>query len=197
MYFRLRLPDMPESVHLFNWPEADKNRIDKELEEKMSEVRNVVSQVLAQRAEAGIKVRQPIASLKIKNQKSKIKNNKELLELIKEEVNVKEIVFGSEIRREVELDTEITPELKEEGALREVIHRVQMMRKKAGLKSGDKVSILYRGGPWLNKILAAKKDFILKELMAEDFEPKKGEDFDAEKEVKIGGENLWLSLKKV
>jgi len=195
IYQNLKGEKEKESVHLLNFPKPDKKLVNKELEKKMKTIREIVALALAERAKAGIKVRQPLARLKIKDLKFKLRD--ELLELIKEEVNIKEVIFDSKIKKDMELDTKITPELKEEGALREVIHSVQMMRKKAGLKSGDKISIQYKGGPWLNKILAAKKDFILKKLTAENFGPKKEESFNAEKEVRINGEVLWIGVKAV
>ena len=199
MYSRLRLPGMPESIHLFDWPEIDKEKIDNDLEEEMRILRNIISQALAERANAGIKIRQPVASLKIKNQlaAAKIKDNKELLDLIKEEVNVKEIIFDSDIQKEVELDAEITPELKKEGILREIIHCVQMMRKEAGLKPEDKISIQYKGDSWLDKVLTDNKNFILEKLGAEKFELKKDENFDLEKEIKIDEKVVWLGLVKL
>ena len=95
----------------------------------MDEVRRIVSLGLEVRASAGIKVRQPLASLKIKNQKSKIKSNEEFLKLIKEELNVKDVIFDDKISNEVELDKEISPKLKEEGDLRDLIRGLQDLRK--------------------------------------------------------------------
>ena len=98
------------------------------------------------RQKDGIKVRQPIASLKIKNQKSKIKDNKEILNLIKDEVNVKEIIFDDKINPpgggEIELDTIITPELKNEGIARELIRNIQDLRKKEGLMPQQKIGLI-------------------------------------------------------
>ena len=196
MYFSLRIENMPESIHLFDWPKSEDWAINEELERDMSEVRNIVSSALAERAKAGIKTRQPIASLKIKSQNSRIKNIEELIDLIKEEVNVKNVIFSDDMEREIELDTEITPELREEGVLREIIHYIQVMRKKGGFKSGDKILVQYSGENWINDILSRKKDFILKELMAESFELKKDDNFYMEKEVKINGENLWIGINK-
>src|SRR3989338_2135828 len=109
-----------ESVHLEEWVkkvESGKWKVESLMEE-MEEVRKIVSLGLEARAKANIKVRQPLASLKIKNQKLKIKNKEDLLKLIKDELNVKEVVWDENIQQEVELDTKITTELKEEGELR-------------------------------------------------------------------------------
>ena len=74
--------------------------------------------------------------------RSNLKNKEQLLGLIKDELNVKEIIFSDEVLGEVELDAEITPELKEEGNLRDFIRGFQDLRKKAGLMPGQKIVLL-------------------------------------------------------
>jgi isoleucyl-tRNA synthetase len=132
-----------ESVHLDEWPEDVKLNVEsRKLIDDMQEARKIVSMVLEERAKAGIKVRQPIASLKIKNQKSKIKNNEELLKLIKDEVNVKEIIFGADIENEIELDTVISDDLRKEGIIRELSRNIQDLRKKVGLMPQQKIGLI-------------------------------------------------------
>ena len=131
-----------ESVHLEEWVkkvESGKWKVESLIEE-MEEVRKIVSFGLEARAKAGIKVRQPLQKFKMKN--SKLKTKKELLDLIKDELNVKEIIFDEKILSEVELDTEISPELKEEGSLRDLIRGLQDLRKKAGLNTSQKIVLL-------------------------------------------------------
>lgn len=120
-----------ESVHLENWPEGGK--IDEELLEQMTEARNVVTEALEARAKANVKVRQPLVRLVIGTVLSD-----ELLEVIAEEVNVKEVVSGDELS----LDTEITPELQKEGDMRELLRAVQGMRKDAGLNPDDEIVLV-------------------------------------------------------
>lgn len=151
-----------ESVHLEEWTDASlkiKSKISnlksqeqllgEKLIEEMEEVRKIVSLGLEARAKSGIKVRQPLASLKIKSlpadeagQTSNLKSQEQLLKLIKDELNVKEVIFDDKISGEVELDTAITPELKEEGELRELIRGLQDLRKKSGLNPSDKIVLL-------------------------------------------------------
>jgi isoleucyl-tRNA synthetase len=121
------------SVHLEDWPKVERPFMNKRLESDMREIRAIASHALRLRAEAGIKVRQPLQKLKIKNQKSKIKNNRELLGVLADEINVKEIVFDPKIAPEFVLDTTITPELREEGVVRELTRSLQDIRKKHGL----------------------------------------------------------------
>jgi len=181
------------SVHLEDWPKTARKLIDEKLEKKMEKVRELCALALAERAKVGIKVRQPLASLQIPNSKFQIP--KELLGLIKEEVNVKEISFGKTLK----LDTKITPELKEEGIVREVIRNIQEMRKKAGLRPKDKILVRYSGSINLNEILMRNKNLILKEAKVKNFvfgkKPK--EAFIIEKEIKVDQEKLHLAIKKV
>ena len=58
------------SVHLCDWPEVNKKLIDEKLEKEMEQIRNICSLALQARAEKGVKVRQPLAMLKIRNPKS-------------------------------------------------------------------------------------------------------------------------------
>jgi len=196
MYLNVKTQGMPESIHLNDWPKVDKKKIDKELEEKMEQIREIVTKGLSLRAESGIKVRQPLKKLIVKNQKLKT-IEQELLNLIQEEINVKEIVFDSKIKEDVMLDTKITEELREEGVAREIMRHIQYMRKKAGLKRQDKILVEASGPKSLNKILSAKKDFILEGVKAEDFKVvnELSEKFDIRKEIKIDKENLLIGIK--
>lgn len=129
---------------------------------EMKEARKIVAEALEARAQAGIKVRQPLAALKIKNQELRIKNQ-EFLSLIKKEVNVHEIFFDDGIKEEVEIDTIITPALKEEGEIRELMRLIQDARKKAGLKPGEKASLEINIPAELAETAKRKKEMLAKE----------------------------------
>ncbi|MSR78627.1 MAG: isoleucine--tRNA ligase [Candidatus Taylorbacteria bacterium] len=132
-----------ESVHLESWPSVESRIKNNEslIIVEMEETRRIVSLALEQRAKANIKVRQPLSSLKLK---SKILNPKSgVSDLIQEEVNVKQVVFDANILSEVELDTAITPELKEEGDVRELVRAIQDLRKETGLNAGDLASLVF------------------------------------------------------
>jgi len=126
--------DENESVHLLNWPKMEKP--DEKVVETMNTVRDLVSKSLEKRAEVGIKIRQPLQSLSIG-----IEIPEEFFEIIKDEVNVKEIIFKKELGKEVSLDTNLTEELKKEGALRDFIRSVQSMRKNAKLEMNDLIKL--------------------------------------------------------
>jgi isoleucyl-tRNA synthetase len=175
MYSNLKTSKMPESVHLCDWPKV--GEIDNKLEDKMTEVRNIVSLALAKRADKGIKVRQPLAKLTIKN-----KLDKELLELIKQEVNVKEVVFGKELK----LDTKITKELEKEGHYREMVRNVNKIRKEMGLTPKDLVVIE-------SSFDIINKEEFKKEVGAKEFNFKKEV---TGQEIKINNKTHNIKIKK-
>ncbi|OGZ64018.1 MAG: isoleucine--tRNA ligase [Candidatus Staskawiczbacteria bacterium RIFCSPLOWO2_01_FULL_40_39] len=197
MYHALRAKGMPESVHLCDWP-SQKGKINTDLHQKMDEVRSIVTLALAQRNEHTIKVRQPLLALKIKNKKSKIKNNGELLELIKDEVNLKEVIFDDTITKEVELDLNITEELKEEGIIRDLIRWVQDLRKEQGLKPEDKISAWFFGTDALNRIVEKNKELLAKEIRAVDITIGQApESIGLAKEIQIENEAYAIKIQKV
>lgn len=132
LYQKLRTDKDPESVHLENWP--SKAKIDQKILDAMDETRRITSLALEARSKANIKVRQPLSELKIKNSEL----GKEFLELIKDELNVKKITVDKNLRQEVELSTNLTSELIEEGKIRDLIRLIQEWRKEKGLKPGEK-----------------------------------------------------------
>jgi len=153
IYRQLRNNNDPESVHLCSWPEAGK--VDEKLIEEMNLVREIVSQVLMQRNNQSLKVRQPLQTLKI--QDDRLKDKTELIELIKDEVNIKEIIFDKNIEGGFWLDTTITPELKKEGDIREFVRAVQELRKNKNLKPSETITLLVDtdafGKEFLNSIV--------------------------------------------
>lgn len=197
VYQQLKTERMPQSVHLCDWPKVEKKFIDEELEEEMQEARRIVSLALSKRAELGIGVRQALQKLKVKSAKFKIK--KELLELIKDEVNVKEIIFDGKMASEIELDTEISEELKVEGFIRETIRNIQSLRKQSGLTPSDtNVVINYFIDNGLKEILQKNKMEILSATRSKELKEKadrQGE-FLAQAEFKIDNQVIWLGLSK-
>ncbi len=127
-----------ESVHLESWPEVNKKLIDTKLLEEMALARKIVEQALAARAEAGIKIRQPLASYTIVLAK---KLDDELVAIILDELNVKTLIFG----KEETLDTQLTEQLRKEGVARELIRQVNQLRKDLAFSLDDRV-VLHQEG---------------------------------------------------
>jgi isoleucyl-tRNA synthetase len=125
------------SVHLEEWPVFDETKIDSGLEENMEKVRAVVSNALDKRIKEKIPVKQPLAKVIV----SGAKIPKDLFWLIEEELNIKKVELKEGKELEIELDTVLTPELKAEGAVRELIRSIQSSRKENGLSPGEIVTL--------------------------------------------------------
>ena len=147
IYQKVRGEKNPESVHLASWPKSTSPRLwpplsllrrgeGGEVLKLMMETRRIVSLALEARQKANIKVRQPLAKLEIRSSKLE----KEYPEIIKDELNVKEVVINPNLADEIRLDTTLTPELIEEGRVRDAIRTIQDWRKEQGLKPGEKAN---------------------------------------------------------
>lgn len=189
IYQGLKDKSMPESIHLCDWPQVD-SETDLELEEKMDEVRSIVNLALAERNLKLIKVRQPLSKIKVKSSKYKIQGNEELLDLVKDEVNVKDVVFDDKIKSDVELDIKITEELKQEGVLRDITRDIQSKRKEAGLKPEDKITINISAPKNLSSFLEKNKQSLLKEMRAREI-------FFEDIDTKKSKEEYQISIKKI
>jgi isoleucyl-tRNA synthetase len=224
IYQNLRTDDMPESVHLCNYLKPDEKQLDEKLEEGMKQIRALVEAGRALRSKIGIKVRYPLNSATLVCDK-KIENSiKSLLDLLNEEINVKQISFERDTskfmikslksnpssigrrlhekakgvlikieqmnknklyeelnknkkiiieiddekiiltkedfqiietekehisRTEIEkiillIDTRLTPELEAEGFAREIVRRIQSMRKELDLDIEDRITIILK-----------------------------------------------------
>jgi isoleucyl-tRNA synthetase len=178
-----------ESVHLERFPVSDEKYVSARLNEQMKALRDVISEGLQLRAQAKIKVRQPLASVKIKNQLL----TEEMLEIIKEELNVKEVLIDAQIENEITLDTQITEELKQEGLAREIIRYIQEMRKTASYEVDNRIKVSYQGG---DEIFEKLGEMISKEVLADALEAGEMEDADLVKEFNLEGEMLKLQIKR-
>ena len=175
------------SVHLKDWPEA--GEIDKDLIAKMAEVRGYVNEALALRAKNGVKIRQPLASVKV----PKNADTFDFTPILMEELNVKAVEYGNE---EVSFDFELTPELRAEGLMREIIRHIQATRKKAGLNVDDRIELNFTSEN--AEVIDAFKKFeqeISKEVLATKVEISEDE-LDFTQTVKVEGSEVKISLKK-
>jgi len=119
-----------ESVHLSDWPAVAPDVDDEGLLNDMTEVRCVASLALEARQRAKVKVRQPLAKLTLKEET--LVGKDELLAILADEINVKQVVFGSGFDGSVHLDTNLTDDLRQEGAMRDLVRAVQQERKRRG-----------------------------------------------------------------
>ncbi|MBF1030701.1 MAG: class I tRNA ligase family protein [Candidatus Nanosynbacter sp.] len=194
-----------ESIHLKDWLPA--GEVNKAMLRDMNALRAAVNDGLSKRAAEGVKVRQPLASAKLVSTISQ--NTPEevaqfLVDIARDELNVKsvEAVTGSELdvpeasaQPSVVYDLTITPELKREGLMREVIRHVQSARKKAGLQVDDRIEL---GITSSDTEIAQAVDVFADTIKAETLAVKLGSAADdMEKyDVKVDGKPVEIYLKK-
>ncbi len=263
--------DAPESVHLCDFPTADKDMIDPDLEASMDRVLDVVVMGRALRNESNLKNRQPLSRIMI-NASDRLE--KYFTDIIREELNVKEVEYiddiseyisysfkpqlrtvgpkygkainaireylanvdgnaameqlksegalvfdadGTEVRLleedllietartegfaaatekgiSVVLDTRLSEELIEEGFIREIISKIQTMRKEAGFEVMDHIVVGIKDNKRIEDIADRNRDNILPDVLGVDLLLGSTEGF--EKEWDINGEKVAFSVKK-
>ena len=261
----------PISVHLCDYPVANPDYINKDLEASMDEVLNVVVLGRAARNTANIKNRQPLGKIFVTAAKAL---DREFCEIIEDELNVKELEFvtdssgyvsysfkpqlktlgpkygkllgairehlasldGSAAKAELDekgaitftvgeteialavedllietvqkegfraesdkgvtvvLDTNLTPELIEEGFVRELISKIQTMRKDAGFEVMDTIKIYVSGNAKIEAIFEANKATVTHDVLATDIIAAEGGSYT--KEWDINGEKVTLGVEK-
>lgn len=261
----------PESVHLCDYPVADKKLIDSDLEMFMDEVLNIVTLGRAARNSSNIKNRQPLGKMFVGAPREL---PEEYIEIIEDELNIKSVEFvndstsfvsysfkpqlktlgpkygkllgairndlavldGSKAKSDLDkngtiilniegkeislgeedllietvqkegfqaesdngftviLDTNLTPELIEEGFVRELVSKIQDMRKKAGFEVMDTITIYCEGNDKIFDILTDNKESICTDVLATEIINAKGGSYTAQ--VDINGENVNMGVSK-
>ena len=181
-----------ESVHLDRWPKVDKKAIDRKLILSMKAARDLSALGLAKRAEAGIKVRQPLASMTIG-----IKLTKEIKQILADEVNVKKIIVDKKLKDGVSLDTVITPELRRGGIRRDIARTVQELRQKAGFAPKDRIALFCVLPEETANALRAEEKTFMADIGAKTISYARSEKFDAEESGEWEGQKIWIGIRKI
>lgn len=173
-----------ESVHLLDWPKA--GRVNELVVGDMETVRDYVNAGLSLRAKERLKVRQPLASVSVPSLGEFVNFE----DILTEELNVKKVKRGEELA----LDVNVTPELKREGLMREVVRHVQNARKNAGLNVDDRIILsLVTLDKELQKSITEYAETIATETLAKEL--KEGS-YEYETDLKVDGAPLKVSLQK-
>lgn len=194
--YRSLVVEEGSSVHLADWPTLNSKDIDLSLDQAMADARDISSAALAERATAAIKVRQPLQVLKVKNASSKIWEYPELIEIIKDEVNVKEIIPDASIEKETELDRTVTPELREEGMVREFIRVIQDFRQDAKLSPHDTIKLSVDAPEMLKFSLERNEQTIIWAAKATSLSFVRTEHFSAELDTEFEGQKIWIGIER-
>ena len=185
IWLRLKTKEDEESVHLTEWSHFAKvSRGAAEVLKNMEEVRTIVSLGLEASQRAKIQVRQPLASLQVSAKGGSasggesLKLSSEYIELIKDELNVKQVVVGNEFK----LSTDLSHDLKQEGSYRGLLRAIQDLRKKMNLTPRDIISLVIETNDEGKKLIQKFEQDMKKVVLASKIELK---NTDGE-EIKIG-----------
>ncbi len=173
-----------ESVHLLDWPKT--GHINELVLKDMAIGREYVNEGLSIRAKNQLKVRQPLTSVTV----PQLGEFVDFENILKEELNVKEVKKGDKL----ELDVTITPELHREGLVREVIRHIQNARKKAGLNVDDRIKLSLKASGALEHAIEEHQQTILTETLAESLNKS---EYSYAVKVEIEDQKLVLSLEKI
>ncbi len=233
-------PDAPESVHLTDFPVADKSKIDKQLMADTQLAMKVCSMGRAARAFAGVKVRQPLSEVVVNGIASKEQDAlKRLHEQILEELNIKELSFGtipeegikpldvdltgteaagvkvgytgsppvdtknpglvvvSEAGYKVAIQKQISPQLQAEGMAREIVRRLQAMRRSAGFDIADHIITCYQGEDYIRQVMADFADYIKQETLSQELTDGVPEEGVFTERQRISGYDILLGVKRL
>lgn len=175
-----------ESVHLLDWPQA--GRVNELVVRDMETVREYVNAGLSIRAKERMKVRQPLASVTVPT----LGDFVDFEDILTEELNVKKVKQGKELA----LDLKLTPELKREGLMREVVRHIQSARKAAGLNVDDRINVgLATDDQETRQAIAEFASVISAEVLADKLDNTAYEFYATS--AKVEGLLLNISLQKV
>ena len=191
-----------ESVHLLDWPEA--GHINDLIVKDMAQLRELITEGLAERAQAGIKIRQPLSSFRMTSLPLFTRPySQEMIEILREELNVKKVDVVEIDNKQhssdeaIGLNLTLTPELKAEGLMREVIRHVQQARKQAGLEVDDRIDLRLESDDQETRDVLKQKtftDIILQETLASSLNTEEAKGYS--RTIKLNGTEMTISLKK-
>ncbi len=204
--------DAPESIHLADYPLADLSQVDEKLSAAINLVVKVTSLGRAARAKSNLKVRQPLAKVLVKVRTEAEKASLEqMASHVLDELNVKELSVVDSLPAEghpewpaieesglaVMIDTEISQELLDEGLARELVHRLQTLRKQAGFDIADYIETYYEGGPSVKRVMERFAHYVKQETLSRKLvEGKPPEDAFGKSQV-IDGNKVNLAVKRL
>ena len=204
-------PEAPVSVHLADFPIADTGKINKQLTTDTRLAIKISSLGRAARSQAGIKVRQPLASAFVSIPKQEQGGLGKIKPQVLEELNVKNLelvnsvdkfdkpdyVISAEGDYAVAIPIKISPELQVEGMAREIVHRLQTMRRSAGFNITDHITTYYQGDAYMKQVMDNFAGYIKQETLSRELIEEYPAQDACTESYKLGGYNIFLGVKKI
>ena len=217
----------PESVHLAAFPVADPSLVDQLLMDATGLAMRVSSMGRAARSKAGLKVRQPLAIVAVRTRMAEEQEYLHLVKpQVLEELNIKDLrvlddstlyqqaqqVAGDQAEAivavdnwaialeggyMVALDTMLTGELKAEGLARELVHRIQNLRRNAQFELTDRIITYYQGPDEVASVMRRHGHYICQETLSESLVSGAPEDGAKAETQKVEGMEVTLGVKRV
>jgi len=184
----------PDSVHLTDFPKVAGAWRDPDVLVEMSRLRRLVEEGLAARTTAGVRVRQPLATATI----ASAPLDSELEAIFMEELNVKGVRYIDPAggHATVVLDTTITDELRLEWLAREVSRKVNELRKQAGLRVEDRITLLVDANGDVRRAVDTHREWLQGETLAVAILDEQLGDALAEWEGELGGARCRLGVRR-
>ena len=182
-----------DSVHLTDYPETDGRWRDPDVLRDMERLRRLVEDGLAARTAAQVRTRQPLRAATI----SGAPLAPELEAIFADELNVKAVEYapGGDGAAEVRLDTTITDALRLEWIARELSRKVNELRRQAGLRVEERITLLIDARGDVARAVEAHNDWLQAETLATDIVLERGEAL-AEWEGDVAGERCRLGVRR-
>jgi isoleucyl-tRNA synthetase len=196
-------------VHLTDFPIVDKAKIDEKLADDTRLAMKIASLGRAARSEAGIKVRQPLAKVIVEVRSEREREALErLTPQLLEELNVKGLEFVEKIADEgyvvstegghsVAISKEIPPELLAEGVAREIVRRLQTMRRSAGFDIADHITTYYQGDDYIKQVMSDFADYIKQETLSKELVDSVPEADAFTESHSLSGHEIRLGVKRL
>lgn len=187
--------DETVSVHLADFPSVHTEWLEPSIIAEMGRVRRLVEDGLFAREEAKLKVRQPLAAVTIKGAKL----SPDLEAIVCDELNVKKVTYAEKSGEfeSVALDTDVTPELKREGLVRELSRKVNDLRKQSGLALDDRILLFVKGGDEMRQAVDEHTDHLAQETLARAVTSGASDDAVHTWEGRVADGDCWIGISKV
>ena len=221
-------PNAPDSVHLAEYPVADQTLVDQQLMDATRLAMRVASMGRAARSKAGIKVRQPLQRVVVKTRAApETETLRQVENQVLDELNIKvlEEVDQADIHDAamerlsgesegivqvdqfwvsleggymVAVDGTVTPELAEEGLARELVHRIQNLRRAADFEVTDRIVTYYQAPEEIERVMRGGfADYIRQETLSEDLVVGTPQDGAKTETLKVEGMEVTLGVRRV